>query len=407
MKSPDRHTFCLAPWASVNFYTNGELVPCRQWHTSVHHENVNRSSSNRDQEKPIFFYNYDEYINSERMIETRKNQYNGVFVDSCNRCYEDERANKFSLRKVYNKTFSKHFDFKQINETFTVTEKSLNSVDFKLGNVCNLKCAMCFGSLSSNVQKECNNHKNKYQQLEFFQPVQLFENGDDISERGYYEWPESIEFANFFNRFKDQLKWISFTGGEPTVNSQIINLLNTIKQPELVTLSLTTNGSADIQRWIPILEKFKDVWINVSLEATHEQNKQIRFPSSWELITKNIAEYKKIPNLYLFVSHVLQSFSVKNLVELIRWCDTQDIKMNIMELTSPKYLTLNSVPTEEINNFREELTQLKSSKNQDIIDFALVFLSGYKYDSVLHQQRLRYLETLDSIRGTTLRKNYE
>ena len=112
-------------------------------------------------------------------------------------------------------------------------------------------------------------------------------------------------------------------------------------------------------------------------------------------------------NCYFFISHLLQSFSVSNLVGLIKWCDTQDIKINIMQLTSPKYLTLNSVPPSEITVFRDALQQMKSDKNQDVIDFALVFLSDYQYDTKLHQQRLTYLETLDSNRGTTLRQDYQ
>lgn len=410
MHALNSKTFCLAPWTGVNVYATGEIVPCRNWHTSQHQKDIKRSSNVKDpittRATPMFWQDYDEYINSAHMVATRKNQYNGVFVDTCNRCYEDERAGKTSLRKVYNKTFAKHFDFKKIDETFTISESSLTSLDVKFGNICNLKCIMCFGNLSSAILSEYNQHKNQFQQLEFFEPIQKSEM-PPLEKKGYYEWPTSPGFAEFFNRFKDQLRWISFTGGEPTVNTPIIDMLKSITRPELVILSLTTNGSAGIKPWLPILGKFKELWINLSLEGIHDQARQIRYPSSWEQICQNIKQYRSMPNCHFFVSYLLQSFSVKTMIDLVKWCDMQDIKINPMQLLNPKYLSLNSVPVGQIALFKQELAKYRSTKNQDVIEYALVFLADYQYDAELHQQRLRYLEMIDSIRGTSLRQDYQ
>ena len=138
-----------------------------------------------------------------------------------------------------------------------------------------------------------------------------------------------------------------------------------------------------------------------------EQNNQIRFPSVWTNIEHNITTYSQLPQIYMYISHVLQSFSAINLVELIGWCDQRKFKMDILELSEPSFLVLNSVPPLVMENFHTELKKINSTLNQHVVDAALHWVLKYKYDAHLHQQRVQYLETLDSIRGTQLAKNYE
>jgi molybdenum cofactor biosynthesis enzyme MoaA len=405
----------MAPWASVNLYTNGEIVPCRHWHTSKHHHKLNRDHDARETEELMFFYDFDKYINSKHIVDTRKNQYNGVFVDSCNRCWEDERAGKTSLRQVYNKTFAKHFDFSLINkETFKTTDAAIISMDLKMGNHCNLKCAMCRPELSSSVAQELYDHKDKFKFNKLTSVnINTFVNSEkklskfDKDSKVSYRWQKTEEFQQFFNRFKNQLRWISLTGGDPAIQPATIDLLKLITKPDLTIISITTNGTSADDKLINVLKKFKEVWVNISLEAVGEQNNQIRFPSIWNSIEHNITTYSQLSQTYMYVSHVLQSFSAINLVELIGWCDQRNFKMDILELSEPSFLVLNSVPPLIMENFHAELKKISSTLNQHVIDAALHWVSKYKYDTHLHQQRIQYLQTLDSLRGTELAKNYE
>jgi len=405
----------MAPWASVNLYTNGEMVPCRHWHTSKHHHMLNRDHDARETEEPMFFYDFDEYINSKHIVDTRKNQYNGVFVDSCNRCWEDERAGKTSLRQVYNKTFAKHFDFSLVNkETFETTDAAIIAMDLKMGNYCNLKCAMCRPELSSAVAQEQYDHKDKFKFNKLTSVnIDTFVNSEkklskfDKDSKVAYRWQKTEEFQQFFNRFKNQLRWISLTGGDPAIQPATIDLLKLIAKPDLTTLSITTNGTSADDKLINVLKKFKEVWVNISLEAVGEQNNQIRFPSVWNNIEHNITTYSQLSQTYMYVSHVLQSFSAINLVELVGWCDQRGFKMDILELSEPSFLVLNSVPAHVMEQFHHDLKETTSVLNQHVVDAALYWVSKYKYDSVLHEQRVQYLETLDSLRGTELAKNYE
>ena len=405
----------MAPWASINLYTNGEMVPCRHWHTSGHHHKLNREHDPRVTEEPMFFYDFDKYINSDHIVAARKGQYNGEFVDSCNRCWEDEKAGKTSLRKVYNKTFSKHFDFSLINkETFETTDAAIISMDLKMGNYCNLKCAMCRPELSSLVAQEQHDHRDKFKfdKLKFVE-LDTFVNSEkrfgkfDKDSKVSYRWQKTQEFQDFFKRFRNQLRWISLTGGDPAIQTATTDLLESVTDPDLVTLSITTNGAVTNNKLIDQLKRFKEVWVNVSLEAVGEQNDQIRFPSHWDDIEQNIVTYSQLPRSYLYVSHVLQSFSAINLVELVKWCDQRKFKMEVLELNSPPFLVLNSVPPHIMEKFHNDLKKINSELNQHVVDSALYWVSKYKYDSVLHEQRVQYLETLDSLRGTELSKNYE
>jgi hypothetical protein len=76
--------------------------------------------------------------------------------------------------------------------------------------------------------------------------------------------------------------------------------------------------------------------------------------------------------------------------------------MDSIVLTDPEYFTINSVESDIVNSFANELCQMTSTTNQHIIDQTIQELKKYKFDPQLKKQRDEYLLTLDNIRNTDL-----
>jgi molybdenum cofactor biosynthesis enzyme MoaA len=339
------------------------------------------------------FTEFDQWVNSQDMRQVREDLHHGVKINQCSRCWNDESVGKKSLRQIYNVEFSKNFDFSLIDtDNWEVTD-SICTFDFKLGNLCNLKCVMCHGNSSSQIMSEFKQHRSKFETLEMFRVPNT-----TVS----FDWPITTEFQDFLQRFKNQIKWIKFTGGEPTVIPYVAEILETIPNPESVTVNLTTNGTKINNRLLDTLKKFKAIWLNVSLEGIGQDNDVIRYPSIWSEIESTIIDLSQLPNTYFSISHVLQCFSVKTLIPLLKWCDIHNLKMQLILLVDPAYLNINSIDTKTIQKFADELHQTTLTTNQSIVKQVLEVLKDHKYDPILHQQRTKYLTILDNIRNTNL-----
>jgi hypothetical protein len=115
-------------------------------------------------------------------------------------------------------------------------------------------------------------------------------------------------------------------------------------------------------------------------------------------------ELAKLPNLYFNINHVLQCFSVGTLISLLHWCEQNQFNIGISPLSRPAYLSINSVEPRIIDKFIQELGELKLQVNHKSVLQAIAFLKTYRYDEILHKQRIQYLTTLDQIRNTELLK---
>lgn len=370
-------TFCIAPWIHTCVRSTGQLTPCCQWRG----------------EQQFNFVEFDQWVNSNSLQQTRKSLYAGERIASCINCWTEEDLGKRSLRQIYNSEFSKYFDFKKLNPD-GIADNTMATFDFKLGNLCNLKCVMCNGASSSQLMSEYKLNQRAFDLIDFYQTPLINLN---------FEWPLAKEFKDFLDKFKNQARWIRFTGGEPTIIPYILDLLDEIPDPELVTISLTTNATKINSKLLTCLSKFKTVWISVSLEGIEDANNLIRYPSVWSEIEQNILTLKELPKVYLNINHVLQCFSVVTLVPLLKWCDKHKFNVENVLLTDPEYLKINSVEVELVDRFRAQLKQLQLKNNQNVVNQVVEFLNGYKFDPVLKEQRLKYVTTLDTIRGTDLK----
>jgi MoaA/NifB/PqqE/SkfB family radical SAM enzyme len=372
-------TFCIAPWTHAVVTSSGNLAPCCVWKGESAHT----------------YKEFDSWVNSDDMRTLRQELHSGTYVESCNHCYSQEKYGRLSTRQVYNVEFSKFINLKKLDtEDWEVNSEDVCTLDLKLGNLCNLKCVMCSGNYSSQLITEYKQYKNTFDKLDY--SVQ----GVDKD----FSWPLSDEFRGFLSKFEENLKWIKFTGGEPTLIPYVFDFLSEVKHPSDIAVSLITNGTIYNDRLFEVLKKFKIIWLTVSLEGISEHNNMIRYNSEWDIVEQNILKYKKLSNVRFVINHVLQAFSVKTLIPLLDWCENNNLKLIFTLLIGHPSLALNSVSTEEVKLFEQEL--IKKQKdiklNVDIIPDLLKVLKDHAYDPLLEKSRLEYLQLLDEIRNTDL-----
>jgi hypothetical protein len=125
--------------------------------------------------------------------------------------------------------------------------------------------------------------------------------------------------------------------------------------------------------------------------------------SKWEQVEQNILLLKNLPNVHFNINYMFQCFSVQTFIPVLKWCEKYNLKLDNLILSGPKYLKINSVDAKIVEIFKQQLTQLQLTTNQNVVEQVIEFLKGYKFDPKLKEQRLQYLSTLDNIRGTDLK----
>jgi len=378
-------TFCVAPWIHTSVTPTGHLTPCCIW-----------------KEKPTHLYkDFDDWINTEEMRDLRKKLHNGEPVDSCRHCYAQEKYGRLSQRQVYNVEFSKFINLRKLNTTdWTVSADDVCTLDLKLGNLCNLKCVMCGGNASSQIMTEYVQHKEKFGKIKnYWVPDTELD----------FAWPLSEEFKSFLSKFQQNLKWIKFTGGEPTLIPYVFDFLSAVNNPQDITVCLYTNATTYNDKLFETLKKFKTVWLTASLEGIGQHNDLIRYKSEWTAVEENILTYQKLDNVRFVINHVLQSFSITTFIPLLEWCEQHQLKLIFTLLLGPVFLSLNSVDPDKIKQFQTELENRRNhiKFNSDVIPGVLKVLEDHRFDPALQKERLEYLGTLDAVRNTTLIETFE
>jgi sulfatase maturation enzyme AslB (radical SAM superfamily) len=98
---------------------------------------------------------------------------------------------------------------------------------------------------------------------------------------------------------------ILFLGGEPFLSDNDTKILPLIKNPQLVRLQYTTNGSIyPSQQRIDLWSQFQEVLINFSLDGIGNRFNYIRYPLKWDQVEKNvIGMMNELPSNIRFTSN--------------------------------------------------------------------------------------------------------
>ena len=148
-------TFCPYPWISVMTQPTGTVSWCCVARDNFKNDDGSMVDLNRG-------HKIESVWNSNHMKKIRKEMVEGEIVKGCEHCYDLEDMGFPSYRTNYIRDWFEYSS--KGDEIHDIIESSINNdyyvdtapmyLDFRLGNMCNLKCRMCQPQNSSQIQKE-------------------------------------------------------------------------------------------------------------------------------------------------------------------------------------------------------------------------------------------------------------
>lgn len=247
-------TFCSLPWIHACIRTDNKVRPCCRYKgdTDVQFDNV------ETQGKTAFDSSY--------FTKLRQDMLKGVRRSECVKCWTEElnpNPHKKSMRQFLNHRFRHAIT----SETATDQFANVYYIEMGLDNICNLECRMCDSKFSSKLQKR-DRYLNKR-----------------VNKKLEPSW------SKFDNTDLDHLEYVKVLGGEVFISPNFepfIDWLDQRRGVENITLELATNGSSIPQgTLLDKLQRFKFLYINVSLDSTDKANNYQRQGSNYNTILEN------------------------------------------------------------------------------------------------------------------------
>ena len=352
------------PWTHLDVDVNGGASPCCLYKGSI-------------PDVKVYEQNLGTIQKHKYMDELRQQFRNGERPKGCQSCWQEEDAGKTSKRQ--NSIYKMK---KSLNNWTPNSEPTLKFIDFKLGNVCNLKCRIC-GSWSSSkwAQEELDYGEN---------PVAL----KNLRDGG---WPKRN--PKFFEDLKEDLKhveYFEFTGGEPFMIKDHFKILMYCVEKgyaKNIDIHYNTNGTQlPPQEIFDLWSYFKHVEIAFSIDDVGEPFEYQRHPANWREVSTNLVKFKemKTANMDFQVCSTMSVFNVFNWAKIALWvAQFQPKFFYINTLFDPDYFNIQTLPRQVKDAVNIRYHMLKDFKP------TLRFMNAEDRDSqeMREQRKARILQT--------------
>lgn len=292
-------TFCTLPWVNVSVDPDGSVKPCCISDDHILKEDGSRFNLGYDKLEDIY--------NSDSFVKIRQKMLDGVEVNGCFRCYEQERISGTSHRLSYN-----HYHVPKKNSK--IDNIKIQYFDLRFGNLCNLKCRTCNSTASSQIAKEVLEiENNKIKQ--FWNPISTDING----------WYKTDTFKNNLENQIENVSLIYITGGEPTLNEENKKFLEKLvkaNRNQFITIKISTNMTNLNKEFFQLLSNFKRVIFFASIDGYKETQEYLRYPSNWNQIDSNVQQVLANGKYKLIPTPVIQVGNLNNIVDLFEYFES-------------------------------------------------------------------------------------
>jgi organic radical activating enzyme/uncharacterized protein YfkK (UPF0435 family) len=323
--------------------------------------------------------------NTQKLIKIRNNNLNNQLPDDfCRACTLVENAGNRS-RRIDTQEFYQNWD----------DSKKIRSLDIKLGNLCNLKCAICDPGSSTAWIPDAKKM------------------GIPIPDHVFYDKKYSQQFQidiNDVSIIKD-LEMIKFWGGEPLINDQHVKILNLLDRCDILKncrVIYNTNGTHTVSDDVlKIWSRAKLVEIYFSIDDVGERFDYQRYGAKWDQVTENLKwYYNNLPsNHYIYVMTTVSYLNFWYLSDLVEWQkkhflqtrETDTIKLIFQPAQGP-------TSCEFVNS--DIFNKLKV-KFQHYPELEYIINMITPLDNYCPTKFLNYINRLDSIRNTSWKTTFK
>lgn len=373
-------TFCILPWIHLATRPNGDMRLCCTSNASGAGEDHEIGLVKDHDNRPVNFAKITPMgaWNNDFMKQVRQEMMSGKIPPSCKGCFQEESHGVVSKRIWETGTWYKDEGL-DIQELIAQTKEDgavpdqLRYLDLRLGHTCNIKCVMCSPHDSS---KWVSDWQKLYPMIE------------DTNVKQQITWDKK-EFNNFWyekglfwNEIYAQipnLRQVYFAGGEPLmIKEHKLFIEEIIRQgyQNQILLRYNSNGILVDDELIELWSKFKKVKFAVSIDASHERDEYIRYPTKFRDVEKTLHMLDKTPdNIHVSIATAIQIFNIKHLPDFIKWKIGQNFKkMNVglvggvqmggnlvnMHLVHiPTFLNISILPKEDKEEVKERFEDFR------------------------------------------------
>jgi MoaA/NifB/PqqE/SkfB family radical SAM enzyme len=302
--------FCVLPWISLEASPIGTVRPCCLADDEIVDNDGNKFTLTTAEFSDIQHSNHMQKLRSEFLA--------GQKPATCRKCWNEEDSGRTSKR-MHTLDRLKH---NLIDGDWTTDPKSLQSLDLKLGNICNLKCRICGSWSSSQFAGEEISFLPRTEQKSSYAYKMLRAGA----------WPkENNHFWQQIDLVLTDIRYIEFTGGEPFMIDQHFDMLQGIVDRGIasqVEIHYNTNGTLFPDRGVDIWKHFKTVEIAFSIDDIGARFEYQRSNASWDTVKENINRFRimreGMSNLQLQCCTTVNVFNVRYLNEVASWIALQD-----------------------------------------------------------------------------------
>jgi len=251
---------CKAPWVSVSYMPGGKFAPCCQWAGDL-------------------------FDTQEHMIDHVGGAFlRGEIPKECSSCPPGPDRSWRSTFEPY------HTDYQT---------SSIQFLDFRNNNLCNLKCRSCGPLFSTSWSSEA---------------------GREII--------NDYDSTTLDNIDLSQCKMVYFAGGEPLMNPQHYEVLKRLiaqrARPILMYSSnFTVTGYKD-QKVADLWQHFDDIRLHASIDAVGKYAEIVRSGTDWSTVEDNLAWAQKLSNVELKIAPVISAINIwwiKDLLDYFDWVE--------------------------------------------------------------------------------------
>lgn len=322
--------FCSAPWSTIYIEPSGAVGPCciikRPADT---YGNLNDDS-------------FTDIVNGEKLKEFRRKFINNERPSECEACWKREQfPNTESLRHSFNNKF---YDERFISETDNdgyYDGFDIKYWDVRPNNICNLGCVMCCEDLSSGFH-------------------QLMEDLGTPSGNKKFNTVSNDRFDDVFRYMKtvvadEDHRHFYFAGGEPLIMPEHKKFLDYFVENKLFNIELRYNTNLSSLTfkgvdWIEVWKQFKNVNIDISIDASGIAGEYQRFGSKWSVMKENIQRLvdSDINVTFNFVVTMITYPHLLNTIHELEEIIPRDKlipKVSMYATDEPNYMALKMTPT--------------------------------------------------------------
>ena len=300
---PISKTYCPLLFRELTVRSNGDVSPCCRT-PPIPNESAN---------------NIQKALNSDYMNNLRYQSLNDIPISQCNRCYQEEKHGKKSMRQY------------SIDNYKFPTDISLRGLHVSLSNLCNIKCRHCGHGSSSKWYSDA---------------VKMKKN---IGEHALIS--SNFDFRSFDFETVDRLL---FYGGEPFLHhKELYEILdfrlgnNTLNK---LSISLSTNGTTDLpEKLLDLMSKAKSLYFAFSIDGVGKFAEYFRSDTDWNKVENNIElvrhKFKNCTNIKLAAQTTINMYNINMLLDIENylskkwpWLYQQKYALSVPEMLNPRNL---------------------------------------------------------------------